>query len=131
MYDIPWTTVYPAVPPVVAGTVIGVLVRQFGFWTLNCARVVYVLRENGPVDRYGFAIGTLPQHSESGEERFTIEFQHGDESVWYEIYTFAGAGNLMIRLAFPLMRFVQRRFGRDSVGAMQLAVQRTGEECGG
>jgi uncharacterized protein (UPF0548 family) len=31
------------------------------------------LPADGPVRRFGFAYGTLPDHVESGEERFTVE----------------------------------------------------------
>jgi uncharacterized protein (UPF0548 family) len=50
-------------------------VVNHGFcWSLNPCRVVYVLEETGgEVERYGFAFGTLPGHSEEGEERFTVE----------------------------------------------------------
>jgi uncharacterized protein (UPF0548 family) len=36
-------------------------------WWLNACRIVYVVDEEGPVKRFGFAYGTLPEHAESGK----------------------------------------------------------------
>lgn len=123
MYGVSWTELHPPDPPVAAGGTVGVLVRHFAFWSLNCARIAYVLEEDGPPERYGFAIGTLPVHAERGEERFTVEYHPADGSVWFEIYTFAAAGHWTVRLTQPLMRWVQRRFGREAVAAMQTAAR--------
>jgi uncharacterized protein (UPF0548 family) len=67
------------------------VVVNHGFcWSLNPCRVVYVLEETGgEIERYGFAFGTLPGHSEEGEERFTVERRRADDSVWYELLSFA------------------------------------------
>ena len=59
--------------PITEGTVVGVLGRHFGVWSLNACRIVYVIEEQAsPLRRYGFAFGTLPAHVERGEERFTV-----------------------------------------------------------
>src|SRR5262249_59666945 len=67
------------------GTLVGTLARVLGLWTVNVCRIVYVVEEDGPVVRYGFAYGTLPGHVECGEERFLVEWHRGDDSVWYDI----------------------------------------------
>ena len=38
--------------------------------------------------RFGFAYGTLREHAESGEERFTVEWSRDDDRVWYDILAF-------------------------------------------
>jgi len=43
---------------------------HFGFWSLNAARIVYLIEEDGPCEKHGFAYGTLPEHGERGEERW-------------------------------------------------------------
>ena len=53
--------------------------RAIGLWWLNACRIVYVVDESGPISKFGFAYGTLPGHVESGEERFLIEWDRGDE----------------------------------------------------
>jgi uncharacterized protein (UPF0548 family) len=100
------------------GQVVGVLARAFGLWSLNACRIVYVVDERGPVTRFGFAYGTLPEHLESGEERFTIEWRRADDSVWYDILAFSRPNQLMARVGYPLVRRFQRRFARNSAQEM-------------
>ena len=108
--------------PIQAGQVVAVIARFFGLWWLNACRIVYVVDEEGPVQRYGFAYGTLPEHAESGEERFTVEWHEQDDAVWYDIVAFSRPQQLLARLGYPFTRRLQRRFARDSAAAMQRAV---------
>jgi uncharacterized protein (UPF0548 family) len=120
MYDLPWTEVYPRGAPVEAGQVVVVLARHFGFWSLNPCRVVYVeQRGRGAVRHFSFALGTLPGHSERGEERFRVE-RRGDE-VWFEVLAFAGPQHWLARLGYPLARRLQRRFARAAAAAVTRA----------
>jgi uncharacterized protein (UPF0548 family) len=110
--------------PVRAGSTVAVVIRHFGFWSLNCCRIVYVVDdEDGTVRRYGFAYGTLPEHAERGEERFTVEWDRTSDLVLYDILSFSRPANLQTQLAYPVARWLQRRFVRDSVAAMIRAVQ--------
>jgi uncharacterized protein (UPF0548 family) len=68
--------------------------------------------------RRSFAYGTLPEHGERGEERFTVEWRREDDSVFYELYAFSRPNHLIARLGYPLARRLQRRFARDSLRAM-------------
>ena len=45
--------------------------------------------EQGSVQRYGFAYGTLPEHVESGDVRFTVDWHEADGAVWYDILAFS------------------------------------------
>ncbi len=121
MYDLDWTTLcWPHRLPEENQTV-GVLVRHSLLWSFNPCRVVYVLDESAPVRRFGFAIGTLPGHSETGEERFTVEMRE-DGSVWYRIVSFARAHHPVAGLAPWAVRHYQRRFGHESLRAIARAV---------
>lgn len=91
---------------------------------MNACRIVYVIEEHRSSPRYGFAYGTLPDHGEIGEERFTVEFNPDDQTVRYDLYTLSRPSTL-VRLAYPFIRALQKRFARDSKTAMQKAVQRT------
>jgi uncharacterized protein (UPF0548 family) len=123
MYDLPWTVLCWPDAALEPGVAVAVLVRHWGFWSVNPCRIVYRLEEEeGEVERFGFAFGTLPGHSESGEERFTVEWRRGNDEVWYEIYTFARGQHPLARLTPPLVRYQQRRFGRESTLAMRRAV---------
>lgn len=122
MFDMPWINLCWPDTPIQAGATVAVLVSHFGFWSLNVCRVVYVIEEHGTCERYGFAYGTLRQHGEIGEERFTVEFQSKDQSVWYDIYAFSRPGPVA-RLGYPYARILQRRFARDSIGSMMKAIK--------
>jgi uncharacterized protein (UPF0548 family) len=88
-YRFDWIELHrPDVDPEPAQTV-GVLARALGLWVLNVCRVVYVLEEIQRVHRFAFAYGTLPEHAESGEERFQVEWHIEDDTVWYEILAFS------------------------------------------
>jgi uncharacterized protein (UPF0548 family) len=105
------------------GVLVGTLARVFGLWTVNVCRIVYVVEEDGPVARYGFAYGTLPGHVECGEERFLVEWHRADDSVWYDLRAVSKPGMWLTRLVYPLTRWLQRRFGRDSLRSFAEAVR--------
>ena len=119
-FDLGWVTIVPPNTPVEVGRTVAVQARTFGFWSLSAARIVYVIEDLAPVKRFGFAYGTLPNHVECGEERFTIE-QHEDGSVWYDIYAFSHPQHPLVRLGFPVARKLQKRFVRDSLAVMARA----------
>ena len=95
MYDLSWTRLCWPDTPIVEGATVVVLARHFGFWSLNASRIIYLIEEDEEIQRYGFAFGTLPGHSERGEERFTVEWHHHDDSVWYELFAFAAPKHLL------------------------------------
>src|SRR5262245_35654148 len=54
-----WAEAWPADTPLREGETVAVLIRAFGLWWLNAARIVYVVDESTPSkSRYGFAYGT-------------------------------------------------------------------------
>jgi uncharacterized protein (UPF0548 family) len=110
----------PDVEPAPDQTV-GVLARALGLWVLNACRVVYMIEEDKPLRRFAFAYGTLPEHAESGEERFQVE-RREDDSVWYDILAFSRPNQLFSRLAYPYVRRKQKQFARDSMQAMKAAL---------
>jgi uncharacterized protein (UPF0548 family) len=119
-----WLEAVPADTPIRVNATVGILVRATGLWWLNSARIVYVVDEtSAEVSRYGFAYGTLPGHVEAGEERFLVEWHHGDDSVWYDILAFSRPRHFLSRIGKSQVRRMQKRFSRDSAAAMQRAVQ--------
>ncbi|MGA7918618.1 MAG: DUF1990 domain-containing protein [Candidatus Acidiferrales bacterium] len=124
MFDMPWLELcWPNVPMEVGSTV-AIVVHHLGFWSLNSSRIVYTIEDYGSSAIYGFAYGTLPDHSEMGEERFTVEFRSSDESVWYDLYAFSKP-RFLPRLAYPFTRALQKRFVADSKNAMKRAMEQT------
>ena len=129
MYETGWTKLCWPEAPITEGTVVGVLGRHFGLWSLNACRITYTLEEErSPLRRYGFAFGTLPGHVEQGEERFTVEWRRADNAVWYEVFTFARPAHPLARVGAPFIRLVQRRFATDSLRSMAAAVERGGNQ---
>ena len=117
-----WVEAWPSDTPIRPGEVVAVMGRAVGVWWLNACRVVYVVDEAGPISKFGFAYGTLPGHVESGEERFLVEWDREENGVWYDILAFSRPNHLLTRLGYPVVRRLQRRFGRDSAAAMLRAV---------
>ena len=100
---------------------VGVLAGALGLWSLNACRVVYVVDEEEPLRRFCFAYGTLPEHAESGEERFQVEW-HDDDSVWYDIFAFSRPNQILARLGYPYVRRKQKQFARESMEALKATV---------
>jgi len=120
-----WVEAWPPDTPLQVGQVVAVIARLFGLWWLNACRIVYVVDEDGPVKQFGFAYGTLPDHAESGEERFLIEWDRATGSVCYDIIAFSRPRHILARLGYHWVRRVQKRFARDSAAAMARAVGKT------
>jgi uncharacterized protein (UPF0548 family) len=96
------------------GDVVAMVVRICGLWWANPCRI---LRRCDSETTHGFVYGTLPEHAECGEEQFLIRHEP-DDSVWYEIRAFSRPRHWMAWLAFPLARWWQCRFVRDSQASM-------------
>jgi uncharacterized protein (UPF0548 family) len=111
--------------PIQPGETVAVAIKHFGFWSLNCCKIVYLIDEDGPTRRFGFAYGTLPEHSEKGEERFTVEWHLMSNRVSYHILSFSRLGKAAVNLAYPAARWLQTRFLRDSLTTLVNGV-RTG-----
>ena len=118
-----WLEVPLPETPIQVGEIVPVLARVFGIWSLNYCRIVYVLEETGPISRFGFAYGTLSDHAESGEERFLIEWDQASGEVSYDILAFSRPNEFLARLAYPLVRRLQKRFARESISAMRKAIE--------
>lgn len=121
MYDLDWIQVIGE-PPLAVGTTVGLLVRHYGFRSLNACRIVYTFNEPTAAGRRsGFAYGTLPEHGERGEERFTVELR-GDGVVTYELFAFSRPGHPLSWIGYPFALALQRRFAAESPEAMRRAV---------
>lgn len=119
-FELGWVKIVPSGVDVRPGATVAVQAKSFGFWSLNACRIVYLINDDGPTKRFGFAYGTLPDHVERGEERFTIE-RLEDDSVWYDIYAFSCPAHPLAKLGFPVTRRLQKRFAKDSLAAMLTA----------
>jgi len=118
-FNLGWVKALPTDLPLRAGEVVAVVARLVGVWWVNACRIVYAVDEP---TRFGFAYGTLPDHAESGEERFLVEWDQTTDAVWYDIVAFSRPRHPLARLGYPLTRRAQRRFAHDSADAMRRAV---------
>jgi uncharacterized protein (UPF0548 family) len=121
MFNLGWVRLYRSDTPIEEGATVAVVISHLGFWSMNACRIVYVIEEGGRQPRYGFAYGTLTDHGERGEERFTVEWNREDGSVSYDILAVSRPGPLA-RLGYPYTRRLQKRFADDSKRAMVKAV---------
>jgi uncharacterized protein (UPF0548 family) len=122
MFNFSWMQLCWPDASIAVGTTVAMLASPIGLWTLNACRIVYVIEEAGPTKRYGFAYGTLPEHVARGEERFQVEWDRADDSVYYDILAFSQPNQTLARLGYPAMRILQKRFAHDSKRAMAAAV---------
>jgi uncharacterized protein (UPF0548 family) len=117
-FDLGWVSIVPSGVPLKVGATVAVKARAFGTWSLSAARVVYVINESGATERFGFAYGTLPDHVETGEERFLVEWNLDDDSVWYDILAFSRPQHVLVRIAAKQARELQKQFAQDSMQRM-------------
>lgn len=123
MFDMPRVELCWSDTPIEIGQNVAVFVNHFGFYSLNACRIVYLIDDTHPIQRYGFAYGTLTEHSEKGEERFSVEFDPETSEVWYDVFAFSQPNHPLAKLGYPISRMLQKRFAADSKEAMIRAVK--------
>jgi len=122
-FDIGWLQAIPSSPAPAPGTVVAVVIRHFGFWSLNGARVVYVVGARQSTTRFGFAYGTLVNHAEAGEELFEVFVDPSTEDVMYRIRAASRPRSPLTYIGYPLVRMLQAACRRDSGLAMTREVR--------
>jgi uncharacterized protein (UPF0548 family) len=122
MFDLGWVRVYPASTPIRTGENVAIIARWFNLYFVNACRIVDTDHEHVPIPRYGFTYGTLEDHAESGEERFTVEWHRETDEVWYDLLAFSRPNQFLARVGYPFARRLQKRFAADSKAAMVRAV---------
>jgi uncharacterized protein (UPF0548 family) len=124
-----WLEASPEDKPIKEGQVVAILARSLGLWWLNACRIVAVVDEDGPARHFGFAYGTLPDHVGTGEERFLVEWDREDDSVWYDILAFSRPRHFLARLGYPWVRRTQKEFGRASAAVMLQVARSANPAC--
>jgi uncharacterized protein (UPF0548 family) len=122
MFDLEWICLYWPSTPIAVGENVAVLAQHLNCYWLNACRIVYVVANDGPSERFGFAYGTLDDHAESGEERFLVEWDRETDEVWYDILAFSRPNQFLARIGYPFARQLQKRFAAGSKAAMVKAV---------
>ena len=120
-FDIGWVETFPREAPVAVGTVVAVLIRHLGFWSLNGCRVLYSVGSLSDGARFGFAYGTLTNHAQAGEELFEVFIDPQTDEVMYRIRATSWPRATLARVGQPIVRALQARFRRHSAAAMKRA----------
>jgi uncharacterized protein (UPF0548 family) len=119
--DIGWVETFPSAASIVPGTVVGVLIRHLGFWSLNGCRVLHTVGGQTDDARFGFSYGTLTNHAESGEELFEVYIDPQSADVIYRIRAISWPQAALARVGQPIVRMFQERFREQSAAAMNRA----------
>ena len=119
-FNLGWVEVFPRTAPLAPGSVVAVVMRHLGFWSLNGCRIVYILGDGDT--RFGFAYGTLTNHAERGEELFEVAIEQETGAVTYRIRAASRPRAVLARLGYPIARLLQARFRRESVRVMSGSV---------
>lgn len=122
MFNMDWIRLYWPSTPIREGENVAVLAQYLNCYWLNACRIVYVIEDDGPVERFGFAYGTLCDHAESGEERFLVERNRETGEVWYDLLAFSRPNQFLARVGYPFARQLQKKFASGSKAAMIKAV---------
>ncbi len=121
-YEMGWVELLPQEAPIEPGTNVAVVVRHLGFWSLNGCRVVYGIGDRHIGSSFGFAYGTLTNHAEMGEETFEARLAPESEEVVYRIQAVSKPPAAMAWIGYPIARYFQQRFRRDSIRALRRAI---------
>ena len=122
-FELGWVELFPRQASTDPETVVAVLVRHLGFWSLNGCRVVYSIGSKDET-MFGFAYGTLTNHCECGEEMFEVSFDSKTAEVTYTIRAASKPNVAFACLGYPIIRTLQARFRRDSIAAVKQAIAR-------
>jgi len=109
--------VFPEGARAALGENVAVCARIGPLWTTNPCRIVSV--DESPT-RFRYAYGTLPGHSESGEESFTVQ-KIDERRTRAETIAVARPIDPLARLGKPIAHVVQRRIKIDYMRAMREA----------
>ncbi|KAG1679615.1 hypothetical protein FOA52_006132 [Chlamydomonas sp. UWO 241] len=141
-FQLGWAEVAPNTR-VERGSPVVVVAKTLFVWCANPLKVMYIdegrvaKREvlpgvvRGPGRRFEFAHGCCSGHSLAGEERFGVEWDEGDDSVWFEIYTVSRPAHAVSVLTYPLVRYYQSRFKEESAAAVVEGLRGSAAASGG
>lgn len=118
-FDLGWVRVANPEASIEAGQIVAVEVISLGLWSLNLSRVVETVDRE---DCFGFVYATTEMHVEEGEERFLLRFERDTGRVSYELEAMSRPRNPCALLGYPITRYFQHRFARDSHGRTRAAI---------
>ncbi|CAD7696611.1 unnamed protein product [Ostreobium quekettii] len=127
-FQLPWTYVNSATP-IRVGQGFCVTARAFVPWTCNPLKILYINSRLADgtsrrgIQHFSIGGGTLKGHLIAGEERFAVEWNKQDDSVWYEIYSFSRPSHMLSYVGLPVLRFLQNAFVQQSMASVLKSVK--------
>eukprot|EP00879_Flechtneria_rotunda_P025520 GHRR01027121.1.p1 GENE.GHRR01027121.1~~GHRR01027121.1.p1 ORF type:complete len:182 (+),score=43.46 GHRR01027121.1:489-1034(+) len=138
-FQLPWAQVRHDTPTK-PGTYVCVTANILGLWTAVPLQTVYkqegkwhrqIDTQQRPLaaskstrhhgQQLSYANACLKTHFLAGEERFKVEWDQTDGSVWYDIYTVSRPDHPLAFFGYPVVRWMQQRFRHDSMRAVARA----------
>ena len=125
-FDFDWA--FTNAPAVKIDAPVVVIAKSLFLWSMNPLRITSIEKDGPPSNshqnklirrRSAFAHTTVATHQISGEERFAVEWNKNDDSVWFEILSVSKPATPLALIAQPLLRFYQRRFVAQSMHGMK------------
>ncbi|CAK0764842.1 hypothetical protein CVIRNUC_003199 [Coccomyxa viridis] len=74
--------------------------------------------------RYDCALSSIEGCALCVEERFSVQWSHEDDTVWYELYSISRPATLDAYLAYPLPRYYQKAFREASIAVVKKALEK-------
>ncbi len=119
MFDLGWVRVVNSAAPIASGEVVAVEVRSLGLRSLNFSRIVETIDNE---TQFGLVYATTAHHLEQGEERFLLRFDRANGEVSYELEAVSRPRHTLAKIGYPITRYFQHKFARDSHRRMRQAV---------
>ena len=122
-FDLDWVVPLSTEVPLREGELFTFLAYTLGVWSVNMCRIVYVVdEEDDQHARFGFAYGTVGEHSVRGEEQFMLEWDRSTNEVTFSIRKFSLPASVLLKVLGPVTRWVQQRFTREALARMAAGV---------
>lgn len=121
MFNLGWVQLYAPQGPPRLHSDVAVILRICGLWSVNPCRIIETIDQE---TRYGFTYRTLKGHAAAGEEQFCISLD-SQKRVIFEITAISRPHHWTAWLAYPLMRQLQKRFGREALETFHNTVMAT------
>lgn len=119
MFDLGWVRVVNSAAPIARGGIVVVEVRSLGLWSVNFSRIVETIDNQ---TQFGFVYAATAHHVEQGEERFLLCFDPANGEVSYELEAVSRPRHTLAKIGYPITRYFQHKFARDSHQRMRQAV---------
>ncbi|MBF0612298.1 MAG: DUF1990 domain-containing protein [Magnetococcales bacterium] len=128
-FDLDWVQLCWPETIAAVGTDLAILGNSLGLWLINAVRILDVFDEQTTDHRFGFAMGTLPDHMIVGEERMQVIWNQEEDLVYYDLCSFSRKQRWLAKMGALHVHRMQKLFALESGLAMQRAVDHMKKEA--